>query len=215
MSDEIAGAAGRYRTGIIDVIDAARPTKSSTGFRIALARCESPIEQAYCLELFQVPGIQAVDGDFTGAVIAETSWYERLILVFAQQPIMQYRADFLLVGVSRLTAEPNFVIVECDGEAYHSAREQVRRDEFRQRTLQNTGFKVIRFTGSEIHQSPQRVIVRTIAAFANHGWNPSHCPKWVNDWEFSRVLSELRGMGEADRQAKRESRRSRPIEEEE
>lgn len=192
MSDDVARAAGRYRTAILATLDAAGlHSKSGTGFRIAMARCDSPIEQAYCLELFQVPGVHAIEADFNGAMIG-VAVPERMILVFAQQPILHYRADFLLVGMSPVSAEPIFVIVECDGTDSHSTREQLRRDEFRQRALQNTGFKVIRFSGSEIHQNPQAVIVRTVGQFSKHGWKLSDCPGWVNDWEFRRVLSELR-----------------------
>jgi very-short-patch-repair endonuclease len=199
MNEEIARAAGRYRAAIEQTLDASG-NGSGTGFRIALGRCESPIEQAYCLELFQVPNIVALPGDFDGAILSRfPTVSSRFILVFAQQPILRYRADFLLVGGSPLSAEPIFVIVECDGEDFHSAREQRRRDEARQRALHNTGFKVIRFWGSEIHREPQRVITNTLAQFQRQGWNPDHCPKWVNDREFLSVLAQFREIGGASR----------------
>ncbi len=197
MSEEVARAAGRYRDAIVRTLDSSTSIDEGSGFRSALSRCDTPIEQAYCLELFQVPGIRAVEGDFDGSVLARFSGPDRLVLVFAQQPIMNYRADFLLVGISPASAEPTFVIVECDGVDFHSTREQMRRDESRQRVLHNTGFQVIRFSGSEIHREPQMVITRTLAQFKRQGWNPDHCPKWVNDREFLWVLAQLREIGGA------------------
>jgi very-short-patch-repair endonuclease len=138
-----------------------------TGVFTALSRCESPIELGFCLSLFQVQGITAVEGDFTPTLLPRLVSGGRVIAVFAQQPILHYRADFLLVGLSPTLAEPQFIVIECDGAAFHSTREQVRRDVGRQAALVNTGFRVIRFTGSQIYSTPEVTIHTTIAAF---GW---------------------------------------------
>jgi hypothetical protein len=50
-------------------------------------------------------------------------------------PVRAPRADFLLVGLSPTLAEPLFIVIECDGAAFHSTREQVRRDAGRQAAL--------------------------------------------------------------------------------
>jgi very-short-patch-repair endonuclease len=170
---------------------AGRRGPDETGFRTALRRCESPIELGYCLSLFQIEGICAVDGDFTPAILPSLTARGRCIAVFAQQPILQYRADFLLIGVSPLAAEPLFVIIECDGAAYHSSREQMRRDIRRQAALRATGFHIVRFTGSEIYSAPESSIGATIRAFAAHGWDARPVPGQLQSQSLRRALAEL------------------------
>lgn len=61
-----------------------------------------------------------------------------------QVPIGPYRADFLVtVGAMRL-------VVEADGEAFHSAPEQQERDRRRDAFMAKRGIRVVRFTGSQI-----------------------------------------------------------------
>lgn len=119
-------AAGARKTVVDDVIRKSKSEGESSCFRIAFGRCESPIEQAFCLELFHIPGVWAIEGDF-GPQLLGKLWggSEPRIFVFAQQPIAPYRADFLLLGLSPRSAEPAFVIVECDGLEWHSTREQM------------------------------------------------------------------------------------------
>jgi very-short-patch-repair endonuclease len=187
----VSDAADRYRQVVASALSG--PEIGGSGFRIAFARCESPIEQAFCLTLFQIPGVIAVDGDFTAAqVLTAFSMKDRLILVYAQQPILRYRADFLLVGLSPLRAEPIFVIAECDGEAFHSSREQLRRDVGRQQELANTGFGIIRFSGRAIFRSPEEVAATAIREFSSHGWDPSDSARRVGNQALRRALSELR-----------------------
>ena len=45
-------------------------------------------------------------------------------------------------------------IIELDGYEYHSDRKQVNYDYERERDLQELGYKVIRFTGSQIYNKP-------------------------------------------------------------
>ena len=47
------------------------------------------------------------------------------------------------------------LVVECDGHAYHErTKEQAKRDRSRDRLLQEQGYTVFRFTGSEIVTDP-------------------------------------------------------------
>jgi very-short-patch-repair endonuclease len=47
------------------------------------------------------------------------------------------------------------MIVECDGHDFHEkTKEQARRDKQRDRFLQSRGYKVLRYTGSEIWADP-------------------------------------------------------------
>lgn len=83
------------------------------------------------------PGDSPIEKAFATAYRKLTSAYPQ-----SQVQIGQYRVDFLL---------PNNVIVECDGHDYHASREQRTRDAKRDRDLMALGYKVVRFTGSEIH----------------------------------------------------------------
>lgn len=162
------------------------------GFMNAFSRCESPIEQAYCMTLFQADGVHAIPGDFEPAALKTMATDRPRLFVFAQQPIEPFRADFLLVGRSPLEAEPRFVIVECDGSAYHETREQQRRDAHRQATLQRTGFRVIRFTGTELYREPRVVLRRSLEQFS--GFNARLAARLLNERTLKHAFLELKRL---------------------
>jgi very-short-patch-repair endonuclease len=61
-----------------------------------------------------------------------------------QHQIGPYRVDIAILGAK--------IVVECDGHAFHAmTKEQVARDNKRDRYLQSEGWRVLRFSGSEIH----------------------------------------------------------------
>ena len=74
------------------------------------------------------------------------------ILLIPQFQVSSYRVDFALFCQSERAVK---VIVECDGHALHErTKEQAQKDKSRDRDLQSLGYKVIRFTGSEIYRDP-------------------------------------------------------------
>jgi hypothetical protein len=46
------------------------------------------------------------------------------------------------------------IIIECDGYNYHSSKEQMQYDYNRENNLKLAGYDIIRFTGSQIYNSP-------------------------------------------------------------
>lgn len=58
----------------------------------------------------------------------------------------RYRVDFILRDAR--------LIIELDGHAHHSTKEQLEKDAIRQRYLTRAGYSVIRFTGREINRDP-------------------------------------------------------------
>ncbi len=68
-------------------------------------------------------------------------------------PICQYH-----VGLYRLDfAFPDCKLaIEADGHEFHSTKLQRTHDTVRQRALMRLGWQVVRFTGSEIHNSPAK-----------------------------------------------------------
>jgi very-short-patch-repair endonuclease len=114
-----------------------------------LGRCESPIESIF-LERFCTAAIE--HGYEIGKFTSDSS----TIAVKPQKPILSLRIDF---GIS-FDFLQNFtsgllIAVECDGHDWHDlTKEQAVRDRQRDRYLQRCGYKILRFTGSELYAHP-------------------------------------------------------------
>lgn len=103
--------------------------------------------------------------------------YRRVDFLIPQYKIGKYTADFLLVRHSifdifdhEITDDKLFIIsakgngdqiyttriiVECDGHNFHEkTKEQAQHDKERDRYIQDQGFNILRFTGSEIYKNP-------------------------------------------------------------
>jgi very-short-patch-repair endonuclease len=101
---------------------------------------------------------------------------EQVDAFWIQPRIGKYRADFVFGRIAYVCefekgpdGEDDFnkpieilkklplIVVECDGHDFHErTKEQAQRDKSRDREMMAMGFRVIRFTGSEIHRHPQR-----------------------------------------------------------
>ena len=62
-----------------------------------------------------------------------------------QVEVGYYRVDFAVVSKK--------IAIEIDGYEYHSSKEQLTADAARERHLQKMGWRVIRFTGSEVYRN--------------------------------------------------------------
>ena len=100
-------------------------------------KTESPIEEA----LFW-----ALHGTLT-------AWFPGVaVAIIPQKRIGKYRADFL-VDVPGIVK----IVVEADGHDFHEkTKYQAQRDRKRDRDIQSYGYKVMRFTGSEIYANPRK-----------------------------------------------------------
>ena len=66
---------------------------------------------------------------------------------YPQEPIGKYRVDFFI----RILGYEQGYIIECDGHEFHEkTKEQAKYDKQRERFLVNCGYKVLRYSGSEI-----------------------------------------------------------------
>lgn len=101
----------------------------TTKLRELLGKCESPIESRLALHLCsQVAPIEDI---------------------VSQHHVEPYRLDFAAVGMK--------LAIECDGHEFHErTKEQARRDKSRDRALTAAGWRVLRFTGSEVWADPAR-----------------------------------------------------------
>lgn len=77
------------------------------------------------------------------------------LFVDPQQTIIGWRVDFLITVPARCPRRSRGIVVECDGHDFHErTKEQAERDRSRDRRMQDAGFTVFRFTGSEITRYP-------------------------------------------------------------
>jgi very-short-patch-repair endonuclease len=84
----------------------------------------------------------------------------RRMVICPQHSILSYRADFAMFGSGYDTstglwvkAQP--VAIECDGHDFHEkTKQQAMRDKKRDRAIQISGLKILRYTGAEIHADP-------------------------------------------------------------
>jgi very-short-patch-repair endonuclease len=99
-------------------------------------RCESPVEAA-----------------FWSAAYFELSKLGRLT---PQIKVGSYRLDF------GLEARALKLAIEIDGHDFHSTKEQKAADYQRDRYLQSQGWRVIRFSGSEVYQDASKCALEAV-----------------------------------------------------
>lgn len=126
--------------------------------RFLLAAINSPDSQEYCIGTWE-------DSVNIPTIIDRIM---HCLNVVPQFQIGRYRIDFL-VSDSDETAR---IAVEIDGHDFHEkTREQARNDRRRERALTMQGYRVVRFTGSEVFHDAQQCWAETVSIFrtAIHG----------------------------------------------
>ena len=135
-------------------------------YEIASKRCESEIERILLAAMIAVFSdadffrFMPMQGGFpverierfAGEILAFPKF--GVVSIVPQTVIGPYRVDFLIhvIGDSGKRAS---IVVECDGHEFHErTKEQASRDRRRDRELQAMGYRVMRFTGSEICRKP-------------------------------------------------------------
>lgn len=93
------------------------------------------------------------------AFIRNTASYE----IIPQYNVGKYRADFWIKNTDFL--------IECDGHDVHKTKEQIAYDYERERSLMKEGYRVIRFTGSEINKDPDGCCKEIIEILEAHDEN--------------------------------------------
>jgi very-short-patch-repair endonuclease len=73
--------------------------------------------------------------------------------LWCQHRVLDWPVDFL-VGTTDGNGKKRFAVIECDGHDFHErTKEQAKRDRSRDRRLQAAGYRVFRFTGSELYRN--------------------------------------------------------------
>lgn len=122
--------------------------------------CGSPIERLFLVGLSRacrnwlVTGVH-VQNFYEGVWPVEEVKIEHLDLhVWQQERVIDWPVDFL-IGIADENGKHHFAVVECDGHDFHErTKEQAARDRSRDRALQQCGYRIFRFTGSEIYRDP-------------------------------------------------------------
>lgn len=136
-------------------------------FDYASAVTESPIERIFLAQLLHPSTARTYDTRLetmlpkSGMVANAVPPPFPGIYVYPQIRIGDFRVDFLLAYVGRSVAP---LIVECDGHDFHEkTKEQAQRDKARDRYLVSQGYRLVRFTGSEIYQNPEGAVEEAIS----------------------------------------------------
>lgn len=114
---------------------------------VRVLKCESPIEQLMFL---------ALEDMFKHFDLFNERYLFRLEV---QEEIKfrnsKYRTDINLTMCDLQRKFNHCFVIECDGHEFHEkTKGQVRKDRQRERHLMQLGYRVIRFSGSEIFENP-------------------------------------------------------------
>ena len=83
-----------------------------------------------------------------------------------QWEVGAYRLDMVVVcGKKR-------IVIECDGERYHSGEDKIREDMERQTILERLGWRFIRIRGSEYYRNPEKTMEHVIKVLSDAGIEP-------------------------------------------
>lgn len=106
--------------------------------------------------------------------------YSRIDYLAPQHPIGNYRADFVLARIAMgwvkdlenpgkvitILEKLPLVVVEIDGHDFHEkTKEQASRDKERDRFMTAHGYRVFRFTGSDIYNRADQCVQEIHSAF--------------------------------------------------
>ncbi len=146
-------------------------TRSLSTLEVALSKCESPIEVPM---LFALTIVGRELGASCILLVDDREYGDRedsagTVWIQPQARLGEHRVDFLVTygevapDFSRPIKLPDGreipdskeitkkMVIECDGHDFHDrTKEQARKDRGRDRMLQSLGYRVYRYTGSEI-----------------------------------------------------------------
>lgn len=174
-----------------DAADEARNATMEMGRGYA-AHADSPIERIFAAHLVGLPAILEREANLAtrlSPIVKRSGRPTKMgdlpgdwrppydgthgLRVWFQQRIGSYRVDALVVAsfVDRDQEHHLQIVVECDGHDFHErTKEQAAKDRARDRALTLGGYRVLRFTGSELFNDARqclRELADHIAQFFN------------------------------------------------
>ena len=156
-----------------EIIDAlVRDTLEAVGRQLIigserfLAACQSPIERVFAAAVYtRNVALLYNDPVFTYTVGCPLDCPASFpgLHIYPQTEVDGYRLDFLFVDCTN-EEEICFTVVECDGHDYHErTKQQASHDKRRDRHFTKKGWKVVRFTGSDIWADPAGCVEEAIS----------------------------------------------------
>lgn len=130
---------------------------------------ESPIENLFFRAVIVA---NCIGVSWFRLAIGPTAPKDNAVLVMETQASLHgiLRADFLFT----VTSDDGVIsrlVVECDGHEFHErTKEQAERDRSRDRALQERGYTVFRFTGSELHRDAFACARQVLRWAENAAW---------------------------------------------
>jgi len=156
-------SADRAETIMREGAEAAAVAVEETYFWAA-EKCESPIEKII-LAQFLHPHTGKEWGSVCEILFPPSGAIEHCqpppvegFYLWPQIKIGPYRVDFVVAAVRHNGEKPSYAVIECDGHDFHErTKDQAQRDKSRDRYLTGRGYRILRFTGSEIYRDPDAV----------------------------------------------------------
>ena len=121
---------------------------TSAGFIYGRQHCESPVEEILLAAAAWSVGVAGWQIPLIcPATMPVPTYYD--VVIVPQHPIGCYRVDFAIY------ARQMRLVVEVDGHEWHEkTKEQASKDKRRDRDLQQEGWAVFHFTGSDVWRDP-------------------------------------------------------------
>jgi very-short-patch-repair endonuclease len=105
-----------------------------------------------------VPQISPIEDLFYTAYNELDHPYKQLV---RQRPVPRQNGKLFFADFAHEHAR---VIIEIDGHQWHTGRKQQMYDAWRQKYLESLGWRVIRFTGSEVWHDPEGCAQKAVHA---------------------------------------------------
>jgi very-short-patch-repair endonuclease len=134
------------------------------GWQEFLKQCESPVEEQFAAELIRFYGLDqhCIGNRLYSTFCSREEFMESMldlfyIIVEAQHKVDEYKTDFLIYltrDIGYWHKQPMWfkTIIEIDGHDFHErTKKQVSRDKQRERHLVKRGYRVLRFSGSDVY----------------------------------------------------------------
>ena len=109
--------------------------------------------------------------DFERDVVRALHDADPSLRILTQVEALGYSIDVVLE-----TADGSRLAVECDGDRWHTADEDMRRDLYRQRILEKIGWRFERFLASEWYRDPAAITQQVLHAVKTRAKPPTYTP---------------------------------------
>ena len=117
-----------------------------------ISRCESPIEELFVTAFYSLDALEYLK-TYLGVEVA---------YAIPQFSIGKYRVDFVIAICPR-PHEQCLYVVELDGHEFHEkTKEQVKRNNQRDRYFLSEGITILHFSGSEVYNNPDACVKEVI-----------------------------------------------------